>query len=243
MEAFKFENGIGKSLQKELLFKSWFKDNYVSDWWESFHYLKDRNALMYGTSIYISDNINSPTNSQSARAANLVFTMIQYRENMASFNPIYLREDVPICVAQYLRMFNTTRIPGVEIDHIMHRETSDYIAVIHKGKFYKLVVMIKNIPLNSAEIEHQINEILINTEIASPENSIAALTSLNRTRWAGIRTKYFSSGLNKKSLDLIENSAFVLALDDEEYIYGLSSSFNEYGKYGKILLAGNGQNR
>ena len=43
-----------------------------------------------------------------------------------------------MCSAQYDRFFNTTRIPGVETDTIMHLSDSTYVVVMHKGtvKFF-----------------------------------------------------------------------------------------------------------
>lgn len=244
-EAFEFKNGIGKKLQRDLIRRSWLKDNYVSEWWEKHHYLNSRESLMYGTNIYMSDNIHAPTTIQSARAANLVKIMIEYRENMFMHDPIRLRNDlVPICVNQYKRLFNTTRIPGIEKDRVDHFKNSHHIAVICKGYFYKVTVIHENVPLNASELEYQIKQILNHAnESDSVEKYIASLTSLNRTRWANLREEFFSSDINKLSLDIIESSAFVLALDEEDYIFDLSSTPEEYGKYGKILLVGNGYNR
>lgn len=49
------------------------------------------------------------------------------------------------------------------------------------------------------------------------EERLAALTAGNRTAWAEARQEFFAKGVNKASLDLIEKSAFVVALDDVPY--------------------------
>jgi carnitine O-palmitoyltransferase 1 len=199
---------------------------------------------MYGTSVYISDNVNSPTTSQSARAANLIYVMINYRENMKNFEPIRLRNIVPICQWQYERLFNTTRKPGAEIDELYHVEKSDHVVVIHKGSFYKLNFVHADSYLNAAEIKKQIDEILnAKSDETSCEKFISSLTGLNRSKWAKIRSEHFSTGINKESLDEIENATFVVSLDDEPFIFDLDSSPSEYGNYGKQLLVGNGINR
>lgn len=51
------------------------------------------------------------------------------------------------------------------------------------------------------------------------EENIAALTAGDRKAWAEVRKKYFSFGVNKKSLHLIESAAFVVILDDNEVFY------------------------
>ena len=40
-------------------------------------------------------------------------------------------------------------------------------------------------------------------------------STLSRPVWAEIRDTYFSDGVNRKSLELIEKSAFFMTLDEE----------------------------
>lgn len=49
------------------------------------------------------------------------------------------------------------------------------------------------------------------------EEKLASLTAGERTHWAKTREEHFSKGINKHSLDAIEKSAFVVALDDVPY--------------------------
>jgi hypothetical protein len=49
------------------------------------------------------------------------------------------------------------------------------------------------------------------------EEKLAALTAGDRIPWAKCRQEYFSKGLNKVSLNVIEGAAFVVALDDEDF--------------------------
>lgn len=66
----------------------------------------------------------------------------------------------------------------------------------------------------------QIQQILDDkSQPAEGEERLAALTAGERTEWAKAREEFFSKGVNKASLDLIEKSAFVVALDDVPYIY------------------------
>ncbi|XP_074659710.1 carnitine O-palmitoyltransferase 1, liver isoform-like [Tubulanus polymorphus] len=60
--------------------------------------------------------------------------------------------------------------------------------------------------------------ILDNDQPPSPgEELLASLTAGDRDKWAEVREKYFSKGLNKTSLDLIERAATEVVLDDREY--------------------------
>ena len=57
------------------------------------------------------------------------------------------------------------------------------------------------------------------SEPSEGEEKLAALTAGERTAWAITREEFFSKGVNKISLDLIEKAAFIVALDDIPYIY------------------------
>lgn len=59
------------------------------------------------------------------------------------------------------------------------------------------------------------------------EEHLAALTAGERTLWAETRATYFSTGVNRTSLEAIEKAAFVLILDDDEYDIG-TVSLNNY---------------
>ena len=45
-------------------------------------------------------------------------------------------------------------------------------------------------------------------EYSDTARSLAALTGLPRKEWAEARTKYFTSGLNKESLHVLESAMF-----------------------------------
>jgi carnitine O-palmitoyltransferase 1 len=58
---------------------------------------------------------------------------------------------------------------------------------------------------------------IIDTEIEKDpiEHNLAALTAGERIPWARARRQYFSSGINKTSLHIIEKAAFCVILDDD----------------------------
>lgn len=245
-EAEEFKNGIAKRLQRYLVLKSWWASNYVSDWWEEYAYLRNRDPLMYGSNYYGSDVIDPATRNQTARAANFVHLMLKFRERIEhqKLKPIMVQGLVPLCSYQYERMFNTTRIPGIEGDKIMHYEDIEHIVVIHKGCYYKMMISHNDRLLNSSELHFQLENIVQRTAVTSQsEKLLASLTAGNRTKWAQTREKYFSSGVNQISLSDIETAAFVLVLDEEPFEYDLKSSPTEYGYYGRQLLHGKGYDR
>lgn len=245
-QAREFQEGIGKKLQRYLFLKSWWSSNYVTDWWEEYVYLRSRSPLMVGSNVYGSDNLNINTTSQSARVANMTYLMLQFRKTIdqQELKPLMVQGMVPLCSWQYERMFNTTRVPGVETDKIVHYEESNHIVVLHKGCYYKVMISDNGRLFNACELQLQFEHILRQNEKATrAENNLASLTAWNRTKWALVREQYLMSGINKLSLFEVESAAFFVTLDEEPYIYSLKSSPTEFGIYARKLLHGSGNNR
>ena len=154
--AIDFQNGVGKRLQRYLIFKSWISSNYVSDWWEEYVYLRGRSPLMVNSNFYALDSLfKVSTDIQAARAANCIFTIMNYRRDLdnETLKPIMVQDLVPLCSRQYERQFNTTRIPGEDTDQIVHYKDSKHVAVYSKGKWYKLYVYYQSQMLNAKELE------------------------------------------------------------------------------------------
>ena len=140
---------------------------------------------------------------------------------------------VPLCSWQYERVFNTTRIPGEETDRIQHHNDSTHIAVYCRGKYYRVPIIYKGRTLKPSELQLQFQRILDDKETVPEkgEEKLAALTASERTYWAKTRQQYFSKGVNRTSLDVIEKSAFVLVFDDEEYHYDAVSGIDSYNVF------------
>ncbi|XP_012285160.1 carnitine O-palmitoyltransferase 1, muscle isoform isoform X2 [Orussus abietinus] len=242
-----FEAGIAVKLQRYLILKSWWSTNYVSDWWEEYVYLRGRSPLMVNSNFYGIDAILlHPTKVQAARAASIIHSCLRYRRliERQELEPIMVQGLVPLCSWQYERLFNTTRIPGIETDKIVHYQDSKHVVVYHKGRYFKVLIYHKNRILQPCEIEIQIQQIL-DDETSKPargEEKLAALTAGERTSWARARNAYFSKGVNKASLESIEKAAFVVALDDVPYEFDQAHP-EKLDNYGRVLLHGKGYDR
>ncbi|TMS05013.1 Carnitine O-palmitoyltransferase 1, liver isoform [Larimichthys crocea] len=150
-----------------------------------------------------------------------------------------LLHTIPMCSAQYERMFNTSRVPGVDTDTLQHMNETKHIAVYHKGRFYKVWMFYDGRLLLPREIEQQMERILADKSEPMPgEERLAALTAGERTPWARARETYFSRGKNKQSLDAIEKAAFFVTLDDTEQRYDNANPVKSLDSYAKSLLHG-----
>ncbi|GAB1604912.1 carnitine O-palmitoyltransferase 1, liver isoform-like [Argonauta hians] len=241
-----FKNGIGKKLQRFLILKSWWAPNYVSDWWEEYVYLRGRSPIMVNSNFYGVDAVLiDHTAVQVARAANIIYGMLLYRRALErqELKPIFVNQVIPLCSAQYERQFNTTRVPGIESDCLVHYKDSNHIAVYHKGRFYKVYIRHGGRLLTPREIEESLQKIVIDYSEPSPgEKHLAALTATDRVTWAKARQTYFSKGKNKMSLDAIEKAAFFVTLDDEPQGYDEKDP-SKLNKFGRSMLHGKGYDR
>ncbi|XP_008291899.1 carnitine O-palmitoyltransferase 1, liver isoform isoform X2 [Stegastes partitus] len=237
-----FEKNLGPRLQWYLKLKSWWASNYVSDWWEEYIYLRGRGPIMVNSNYYAMDFLYVfPTSIQAARAGNAIHAIMVYRRKLdrAQIKPLMLLHTIPMCSAQYERMFNTSRVPGVDTDTLQHMNESKHIAVYHKGRYYKVWMFYDGRLLLPREIEQQMERILADTSEPSPgEEKLAALTAGERTPWAKARETYFCRGKNKLSLDAIEKAAFVVTLDDTEQRYDEANQVKSLDSYAKSLLHG-----
>ncbi|CAJ1057386.1 carnitine O-palmitoyltransferase 1%2C liver isoform isoform X2 [Xyrichtys novacula] len=242
-----FEKKLGPRLQWYLKLKSWWASNYVSDWWEEYIYLRGRGPIMVNSNYYAMDFLYVfPTPIQAARAGNAIHAIMLYRRKLdrAQIKPLMLLHTIPMCSAQYERMFNTSRVPGVDTDMLQHMNESKHIAVYHKGRFYKVWMFYDGRLLLPREIEQQMERILADQSEPSPgEEKLAALTAGERIPWAKARETYFCRGKNKQSLDAIEKAAFFVTLDDTEQRFEESNPVKSLDSYAKSLLHGNCHDR
>ncbi|XP_074950491.1 carnitine O-palmitoyltransferase 1, liver isoform isoform X2 [Phalacrocorax aristotelis] len=238
-----FAFNLGPRLQWYLKLKSWWATNYVSDWWEEYIYLRGRGPIMVNSNYFAMDFLYlSPTTLQAARAGNVIHAILLYRKKLdrQEIKPILLMgSTVPLCSAQWERMFNTSRIPGEESDTLQHVKDSKHIVVYHKGRYFKVWLYHDGRLLKPREIEQQMQRILDDdSEPQAGEEKLAALTAGDRVPWAKARQAYFSRGKNKQSLDAVEKAAFFVTLDDIEQGYRKEDPVGSLDTYGKSLMHG-----
>lgn len=244
-----FQDGPGKKMNRYLYLKAWWANNYVTDWWEQYVYLWGRSSIMINSNYYACDNTGNLTTLPAARAGALCYYLSQMKNQIETERlPPLVGSGVPLCSAQYERLFGTTRIPGVEADKLLHTtgQASNHIAVYYRGRWYKIKLYHKNRFLNPAELEWTMQEILNdpNTEVGPGEMHLAALTAADRKFWAETREDFFMEGVNRTSMDIIEKASFFLVFDDMEPSLVVNDGDNtDLCEYCQSLMHGNGYTR
>uniref|UniRef100_A0A665UYI4 carnitine O-palmitoyltransferase n=1 Tax=Echeneis naucrates TaxID=173247 RepID=A0A665UYI4_ECHNA len=220
--AAEFENSLGKRLQWYLKLKALWASNYVSDWWEEYIYLRGRNPIMVNSNYYGMDFLYvTPTPIQAARAGNSIHAFFLYRRKLhkEEIKPSRIPGTViPLCAAQCERIFNTTRTPGEETG----KQTDIGCLTLVESLELKQVVYIFLLWANPTFISLKVKTCMITIDhsLRCIHNEMSCHFFFSemfpRIPWAKARKAYFSSGVNKRSLDYIERAAFFVTLDDDE---------------------------
>jgi hypothetical protein len=246
-----FENGPGKKLQFYLYLKTWWSNNYVTDWWEQYVYLYGRNSIMINSNYYATDGqaFELSTNP-AARGGVTLHSMMRMKKMIETekLKPLIIRDLIPLCSAQYERLFGTVRIPGKSVDSIQHSPgvASNHVVVYKKGAYYKLPLTFRGRLLTPAEIQKQLQLIIDDdcVECGPGEEHLPAMTSENRKTWALFYDKYMQNEANREAIDAINKAAIMVFLDDSEpsltVVNGDSSNLSAYCR---MQLHGNGYNK
>ncbi|KAL3320828.1 Carnitine palmitoyltransferase [Cichlidogyrus casuarinus] len=248
----------GKKLQFYVKMKWLLSSNYVSDWWEDYVYLANRSPLLsnsnyYGMGTFVMGDkppyFELP--GQAPRCAMFCMLLLELRRMIAheTMKPLMLRNLIPLCSGQYERQFNTTRIPQLQKDKIIHLNSSDHIVVQHRGRYFKCLIKKNGRLIRPRDLEYTLECILHDeSEPQLGEERLAAFTAGPRDNWAEARKDFFSSGVNKTSLDAIEKAAFTVSLDQEEYPFKVKDIqdpelLKQINHFSKRLLHGNACDR
>eukprot|EP01062_Namystynia_karyoxenos_P028413 TRINITY_DN2152_c0_g2_i1.p1 TRINITY_DN2152_c0_g2~~TRINITY_DN2152_c0_g2_i1.p1 ORF type:complete len:838 (+),score=323.43 TRINITY_DN2152_c0_g2_i1:102-2615(+) len=223
-------NGVAYQLQKYLWLRSLVARNYVSDWWMRFVYLRGRGSIFINSNFYIMDNAAEDpkqigTTNQLARAAVLIYHLLMARRfiDHERLPPLMIQEMVPLCMDQYSRAFNCTRIPGKDEDvmRTWPMDEAKHIVINYKGTYYSLYPYSKDQHkvLSPREIMELLQGIVQSHSVppGDPSAQIAALTTMGRTEWATLREEHFLHNRhNRGVLDQVERAMFHVVLDDRE---------------------------
>jgi carnitine O-palmitoyltransferase 1 len=51
--------------------------------------------------------------------------LVKQKIDREQIDPLLIRNTIPVCMGQYDRAFSTTRVPGEEMDTLVHYESSE----------------------------------------------------------------------------------------------------------------------
>eukprot|EP00835_Amoeboradix_gromovi_P005849 NODE_598_length_6262_cov_0.141652.p2 type:complete len:481 gc:universal NODE_598_length_6262_cov_0.141652:540-1982(+) len=200
------------TLQTRLIEKS---KGWLAEYWNNYAYLEWRDPCAGNVNFFY--HFKDDLRNQVNRASCLIREFIGFRQLIINheLDPEVIKDDV-LCSHMYNFLFNSTRVPLKPRDQVAtynHKQYS-HVVVLYKHSFYKISTIINNVLLSSAEIEQQLNHIVLNHD-GTLGLGIGALTSSHRDKWADIRDMLVGEG-NLDVLETIQSAAFAVCLDDSE---------------------------
>eukprot|EP00924_Labyrinthula_sp_SR-Ha-C_P016967 maker-scaffold_6-snap-gene-20.57-mRNA-1 protein AED:0.03 eAED:0.03 QI:59/0.8/0.83/1/1/1/6/35/637 len=122
----------------------------------------------------------------------------------------------PLCMYQFSNLLGSARIPGKGMDKTELYPFSKHIIVLKDGDFYKLDIFSSDNEVYSvASLETALKAILDKKASEGPD--VGLLTTLERDAVADLRSELLSSSsINEETFKAVDESLFVLSLEDNE---------------------------
>ncbi|CBZ25828.1 choline/Carnitine o-acyltransferase-like protein [Leishmania mexicana MHOM/GT/2001/U1103] len=163
----------GPSLQMHLRLQNVMGHSYVPELWTRNVFLAARDSLCLHSNFYtVPFSTHLPTTLPEARAAVLIYLLMQLKGRIErrTLCPNFIgpRDCVPLSMDQYSMAFNTTRIPGREVDVLEHRgeRENSYVVILHRGRIYRMPVIDPQTgrQLTPHQLEVMLHQLLLEVE-------------------------------------------------------------------------------
>ncbi|XP_043487685.1 carnitine O-acetyltransferase-like isoform X2 [Polistes fuscatus] len=216
VEEFISENGCGSSLHKKLLKRYDSTDNWMSTWWLNTAYLGYRAPVIVNSSP---GTVGPPLKFNRKEdlyitAAHLIKAICDYNDMVKSgkMKQEMIRNE-PLDMQQYGMILGTHRRPAPKCDQLIHTDDTKHIIIMSNNNFFKLDVIKNSSTLNENEIGGAIKDIVSRSQTKG--KPVGILTGDDRDTWAENHSLLKEKGDNKKIIEEIEQSMFILCLDKE----------------------------
>ncbi|KAJ8960981.1 hypothetical protein NQ318_020285 [Aromia moschata] len=216
LEQFSSENGIGTKLQRLLEQKAQTCENWLEEWWLNTAYLEYRDPVV----VYSSPGLVFPfedfqnEEQRLTYTAQLILAAVDYKMAIDRDKiPLDRMGRDPLDMNQYKKIFGTCRIPGEKRDSLEYNSDSRHIVIARNNNFFKVEVV------NSSGEVPSLSQLVSHLEIISQESeevgpSVGVLSTENRDNWYKAYSELINDPVNKNSVNEIQKSLFLVALDN-----------------------------
>ncbi|KAI9357871.1 acyltransferase ChoActase/COT/CPT [Pilaira anomala] len=218
---FEAPGGLGQQLQQRLVARAQDPSivNWMEEWWSDQAYMGYRDPVVVYVSYFFAYKDDKFRKIPAERAAAITTAALEFKKAVVekTLEPEYAKGE-PMCMDSYKYMFNNCRIANKPSDLAVIYDPfkNTHIIVIRKNKFYFVDTVHNGVQLSTKELQQQFERV-IDQAGDIKGLPIGILTSDNRDKWVDNRDLLLAANpLNKKVLEKIENSSFVVCLDDLE---------------------------
>lgn len=227
-----FKNGIGRELHRALEVKASQERNWVEKYWEDIGYHSLKFPLipyMNMAQPFILDAAGTPESPEyrlkaAARISyySAVFWDLIRRERLRP--PTNPDQSVIFSSDLYKRLYNTTRVPGVEKDEVhgyfktaREGQCPSTSLIVGKGRVFQYDAAPDGRLLTQQEHLHLFRLVDAMLENDNVERGVPILTADDRTSWAQNRLHLIElSPDNAEKLKIIESAAMSICFDENE---------------------------
>ncbi|RSM03807.1 hypothetical protein CEP52_007172 [Fusarium oligoseptatum] len=215
---FRKPGSTGRKLYNRLYEEA--NDPEIENWQEKYFlqsmYLQRRMPLAPFNNFMAFHPLGEMGHTQAERAALIASIAFQCKQDLEAdrWEPMAYMFTAN-CTDLWQYIFNSARLPGVPLDRMAKFRGNDYMAVLHRGHIFK--VMLKDGEENvSAEALIKIFSAILGRP-DTDENWTSILSADDRTSWAENRQALMDlEPTNKETIDMVEAAAFLVCLDDTE---------------------------
>ena len=162
--------------------------------------------------------------------------IIKWVPSSVSFYAAAAASGFALDMSQYNNLFSSTRIPHETKDELKVNPDAKHIVIQRGSDFYTFDVLQNDgTAISDDLILSNIESILSLPINAKTNEAVGALTTLDRTEWAGIRNEMRESKINQDSLDTIDGALFSIVLEHESVADPIQGCH--------LFLHGSGNNR
>ncbi|KPM37670.1 Lovastatin diketide synthase LovF [Neonectria ditissima] len=195
-------------------------DPEIENWQENYFlqsmYLQRRMPLAPFNNFMAFHPLGEMGHTQAERAALIASIAFQCKQDLEAdrWEPMAYMFQAN-CTDLWQHIFNTARLPGVPFDRMAKFPGNDYMAVLHRGHIFKVVLKDGeyNVPVET--LTKTFNALLARED--TDESWASILSTDNRTSWSESRETLIElDPINKETIDMLEAAAFLVCLDDTE---------------------------
>ncbi|PNF42901.1 Carnitine O-acetyltransferase [Cryptotermes secundus] len=213
-----FEEGDGQKLQQILENRARNMESWLADWWLNAAYLAYRlPVVVHSNPALVFPRRHFQTEEEFLKyAADLTYAALNYKSDIDNDKiPIDKMGKQPLDMTQYKRIYGTCRIPAPECDKMHFTDPSrpvHHIVVARNNNFFKFCVYDSNGEIISpAKLLVGLKTVLNASE--KPGEAVGILTSEHRDTWARVHSDLVKDARNRRSVEAIQTSLFLLCLD------------------------------
>ncbi|CAD5217108.1 unnamed protein product [Bursaphelenchus xylophilus] len=235
----------GPHLQNYANFLSWTRRNYISEFWEKYVYLANREPLSINSSVGYGDGQRPKKCSMARRGAHHLHLLIL---NVIAIHKEQIRPTADgLCYTEWHnRIFTYNRVPGKHVDRFLDHGLTRHVIILYNGCMYKVDVFDPktNKVYTVAELEAIFEDIIARNDVPSEvESKVTSLTHDYRDKWAENRERFFlKDPANYECLRDAETALLSMTLDPTEY-GDVDDDPDATSEYMKVMTCGKGNDR